>query len=412
MKKILIICPFFPYPLISGGHQAFFISIDVMRHDFDIHLLFIEDKTSKANQQILKALWPEVKFYSFITSKRKFKNREEVLIRLGNRIRDFFIYRSKFELEFSSCMYLNREDYLDFINNIITKNSIDIVQTEFITCLSLVAALPKSVKTVFVHHEIRFSRHELFLKEHNLTNSSYYKYKFNCLKCEELALLSLYDAIITLSDIDLHKLKNESIPEQKLYSSFATIRQKNETNELNHFNGYLTFIGPEYHQPNVIGLDWFLNNCWPTIIKKNEQLHLKIIGKWNAKKQKHWCSKYKNIEFLGFVENLYEALSGSIMIVPITIGSGIRMKILEATMMKIPFVTTEIGVEGLPFKDSEDCFVCNDAIDFANKILILKEDFALQQQFVMSANYKIKSLFSPEKLKESRSFVYDNIFLT
>ena len=141
----------------------------------------------------------------------------------------------------------------------------------------------------------------------------------------------------------------------------------------------------------------YRSKCHEWIKKYN--ITIFFIGFWSKRTQKQWSSKYKNLDFLGFVENLHNCLSGSISIVPITIGSGIRMKILEAVMMGIPFVSIEVGVDGLPFRDSEDCFICNEAADFAHKILMLKNDFALQQQFVKSANEKIKTSFSPEKLK-------------
>ena len=53
------------------------------------------------------------------------------------------------------------------------------------------------------------------------------------------------------------------------------------------------------------------------------------------------------IKFVGYVEDLSDFLKGSIALVPIRIGSGLRMKILDAVSLGIPFVTTSKGVEGL-----------------------------------------------------------------
>jgi glycosyltransferase involved in cell wall biosynthesis len=407
-KKILIIGQSFPYPLLSGGHQAFFNSVDVLRHDFEIHLLFVENEQSKKYQKTLQNIWSEVKFHPY--RDRKFKNIKEFLIRLSNKISKIIHFYCSSELEFLTCVRYYSNDYLNYINNVISENQIDIVQLEFVPNLSLVAALPKSVKTVFIHHELRFVCHELIIKEQNLTSIPFYKYQYSCLKAEELSFLSLYDAVITLSDIDAQKLKMEGLSAQKIHSSFATVRNENiATNSFTDFNNRLTFVGLELHQPNRTGMEWFLDCCWSEILKNDNKMQLKIIGNWSAGTQKLWKSKYKNIEFAGFVENLYEALAGSIMIVPITIGSGIRMKILEAVKMKIPFVTTEIGVEGLPFIDGEDCFIGNDATDFAGKIMKLKNSVAQQRQFVASAYRKAGALFSPEKLKESRISVYKSI---
>ena len=46
-------------------------------------------------------------------------------------------------------------------------------------------------------------------------------------------------------------------------------------------------------------------------------------------------------------------IANTIMIVPITIGSGIRMKILEAISNGVPVVSTSIGAQGLPLEDKK-----------------------------------------------------------
>ena len=53
------------------------------------------------------------------------------------------------------------------------------------------------------------------------------------------------------------------------------------------------------------------------------------------------------MELVGYVEDLREYLNGSIVLVPIRIGSGMRMKILDAVSSMASFVTTTKGVEGI-----------------------------------------------------------------
>jgi hypothetical protein len=409
-KRILIIIPFSPYPILSGGHQAFFTAVDVLRFDYELYILYNKNNQNLQERRKLEILWPEVQLLGY-SPKQNFQNKYDFWNRLHNKISQLFFnkyYEIAYEFKSSVCNYSN--EYLDYITNIITINQIDIVQIEFMNNLSLACALPTSVKKVFVHHELRFSRHELFIKERNLT-SSYYNYIYNYLKTEEIAFLSVYDAIITLSDTDKNKLQNMGV-ETKIFSSFAIVKKDNDkvlSVDNKCFNNYLTFVGGEQHSPNKIGLEWFLHNCWLKILENENELHLKIIGNWSIVTQKRWCIQYKNIEFLGFVNNLYSVLTGSIMIVPITIGSGVRMKILDAVNMKIPFVTTKIGVEGLPFINEVDCFISEEADDFVSKILKLKENSMLQQQFTVSAYNKINLLFTPDKLKESRINVYNDI---
>lgn len=69
MKKILYIIPYVPYPLTSGGNQAFFHMIDYLRDKMDISiLLYPINKAQESDVEELKKLWDNVDFYVFTES--------------------------------------------------------------------------------------------------------------------------------------------------------------------------------------------------------------------------------------------------------------------------------------------------------------------------------------------------------
>lgn len=227
------------------------------------------------------------------------------------------------------------------------------------------------------------------------------------LKSDEINTLSEYDAVITLSTVDAIKLKNEGV-KTKIFSSFAMVKVDKKKNVINDYNYKLTFVGPEAHYPNKNGLEWFLNEVWPGLLEKNENWNVVVIGNWEANTINKWCSKYRNLRFAGYVENISDELKDSIMIVPIHIGSGIRMKLQEAAYMGVPFVSTTVGAEGLPFKNEEDCFIADSPLDFQNALEKL-ENIDLQKKFADSAYSTINKCFSKEKLRDSRLVVYNNL---
>ena len=92
----------------------------------------------------------------------------------------------------------------------------------------------------------------------------------------------------------------------------------------------ICFIGGSGHNPNLNGVTWFLDNVWSLILKENPNFTFKIIGKWDEKIKTEYQKKYRNLFFCGFVDNLAMVISECIMVIPILIGSGIRMKILES----------------------------------------------------------------------------------
>ena len=66
MKKILFIIPYIPYPLVSGGNQAFYHMIEYIRYEMEVSiLLFPQSKSEKGNIDNLCQIWTNVNFYIF-----------------------------------------------------------------------------------------------------------------------------------------------------------------------------------------------------------------------------------------------------------------------------------------------------------------------------------------------------------
>ena len=120
-------------------------------------------------------------------------------------------------------------------------------------------------------------------------------------------------------------------------------------------------------------------------------------------------SKYPNISFLGFVDDLRSALQNTIMIVPITIGSGIRMKILEAANLGVPFISTSVGAEGIPLQNGTHCMIADSPSEFTNAILQLKDD-KKRTTLIQNAHQLIKKNYSMEALRQNRLDIYSSIF--
>jgi glycosyltransferase involved in cell wall biosynthesis len=174
------------------------------------------------------------------------------------------------------------------------------------------------------------------------------------------------------------------------------------------FSNRLVFLGPEVHFPNLDGVDWFLNNCWHKLLKNNPRLRFSILGKWSDE-AKIMFSGFRNVTFEGFVEDLSSVMKGSIMIVPLRIGSGMRMKILEGAAWHVPMVSTSIGAEGLPMKNMENCILADTSGEFIDGILTLAADNNLQNMFVKHAKHIIKLGYSVEECGQLRNEIYQKI---
>ena len=84
------------------------------------------------------------------------------------------------------------------------------------------------------------------------------------------------------------------------------------------------------------------------------------------------------------------------------------MKILEAAANGVPFVSTQVGAEGLPFVSGKECFIADDPDTFVDGILRL-QDSALANAFVQTARCRVQTQFSLAALKQNRCEILKSI---
>ncbi len=109
----------------------------------------------------------------------------------------------------------------------------------------------------------------------------------------------------------------------------------------------ILFVASIDHKPNQYGILWFMTNCWPEIAKNNPDVRLRLVGIGDWKPIKLKFSNAKQIDFLGYVDNIeaeYEA--ARIVICPIFSGAGSQIKVIEALSFARPVVCSNFSANG------------------------------------------------------------------
>ena len=228
-------------------------------------------------------------------------------------------------------------------------------------------------------------------------------------KAEELAALSAYDAVITLTDIDKDILK-AYLPENKLFTSPAIT----QTVALEHLPFKpvkdIVFVGNGNHFPNVDGMVWFCGEIVPLLKAQGVQVPtIYATGNWDARNKKILTDLCPEVAFSGFIDDLQSFLNGKLSVVPIRIGSGMRMKLIDTACAGAPIVTTSKGCEGLPFVDGKNCLIADGAEDFAAAVARLFTDQQLQEQLAVNAQDSKSNMLDEQQLLQMRLKVYENL---
>lgn len=415
-QKILFVLPFSPYPLTSGGSQAIFNGIDVVKDDLDVYVTFEATPTDKENIEKFKSLLEGkvtvLPYYiqSPKSNEQTLKQRlYRPLFKTEKKLRklagyDFTPVRIPHRAWLYEELLPKKLGYVKHISRLVDEYGVDIVQCEMLCNVTMGLMLPDRVRKVFVHHELGWVVHELELQSQKgdaFEQKLYLDYYKMC----EVALLNTYDDVITLSSIDTEKLLKAGVT-SKIHTSLAVVNTPQDAMLSTNGWNVLSFVGPDCNLPNVAGIKWFLANVWKQLRQEDSSYKLQIIGRWSPDHIAEVIGGCENVEYLGFVEDLPSVLKDTIMIVPITVGSGIRMKILEAAAMGVPFVTTSVGVEGIPVTDGEHCFVADTPEDFMNAIIRMKDEH-LRKQLAVNANQLVKESYTLEALRRNRLEVYN-----
>lgn len=135
----------------------------------------------------------------------------------------------------------------------------------------------------------------------------------------------------------------------------------------------LVFVGGMGWFPNKDAMLFFMQDVMPIVLAKFPDTKLTLVGKSAGLAIPEPLQE--NITFTGFVDDFRPIVAqASIYILPIRVGSGTRLKLLEAMAMGKAIVSTTIGAEGVELNNDQDIIYADSAKDFASAIINLFKD--------------------------------------
>ena len=119
--------------------------------------------------------------------------------------------------------------------------------------------------------------------------------------------------------------------------------------------------------PNIDGVIHFVQDIWPHIIKAHPKAQCKIIG--GRPPPSLLALAGPGIELTGFVPDLRPHLAAATaVVVPLRLGGGTRLKIVEAMAMGKPIVSTTLGAEGIEAVPGRDLLIEDQPVAFADAV--------------------------------------------
>jgi glycosyltransferase involved in cell wall biosynthesis len=146
----------------------------------------------------------------------------------------------------------------------------------------------------------------------------------------------------------------------------------------------IVFTGKMDFRPNIDAIAWFYDQVWPAI-RAASAARLYIVGKSPHPSLARLAADPR-VTVTGYVADILPYFGGAdVYIVPLRIGGGTRLKVLEAMSAGLPLVSTTVGAEGIALQSGRDAVYADDAAAFSQAVLRLLGDPALRAEMGLAA---------------------------
>jgi glycosyltransferase involved in cell wall biosynthesis len=111
----------------------------------------------------------------------------------------------------------------------------------------------------------------------------------------------------------------------------------------------VVFVGAMYRPENDQAARWLVSDIWPRVREAVPDSELLIVGSGPSAKLRELAGREKGVTTVGFVKDLAAvSREASVVVAPLVVGAGVKLKVIEALASGVPVVATSVGAEGLP----------------------------------------------------------------
>lgn len=399
--KILILTNKMPYPPHDGGSIAS-LTLAMSLHKCGNEVEILSMNTSKHYfdiKNIPSEVSSKIKLYCV-----DINTDTKIIKAVGNFL-------------FSSTPY-NAERFISKafdskLTELLQTNSYDIIQLEGLYLCPYIDTIRN------------FSKAKISLRAHNIEHEIWTRaavnerqklkkiYKNNLavrIRKFKLNYINKYDFLIPITsrDANLYGVFGNTMPVHVTPTGIDTNSNLfNSRSATSNFPGFF-HIGALDWIPNIEGLTWFIENVWKKFTKKYPDFKFSIAGR-NASEE---FAKYliqNNINYVGEVDNASEFIAkGSVMIVPLLSGSGMRIKIIEGMAAGKTIITTSMGTEGINTTNDENILIADTSESFYSQLIRITNSRELHDIISKKAQNFVLKNYDNEKIANSLTNFYKN----
>ena len=392
--KILYISPKLPFPLDEGGKIAIFGEIKYLAlkgHKIDLvtysKITDSDDSIKKVNE------FCDIHFIDHSTE-------NSFVGMFKNLFSDIPYNLSKY----------HSPKLMNFLKDYLNNNDVDIIQISNLHMGFVVDELRKytSAKIILRQQNVEGQIMKRFFEmKKNPIVKNYAKLQYKRFLNYEADLCAKFDHVVFITQNDMDYLteqngtiKGSVIPAgiEKDYLNFT----KENIEEFSMFHtGSLKWL------PNLDSAKYFIESILPLIVNQEPKVKFYLYGGILPKSFEIPEQVKSNVIQKGFVDDLWGDLRNkSLAVVPLRVGSGMRLKVIELMASGNLIVTTSIGAEGIGAVNKEHLFVEDSPENFAEKCLELIRNRDEHLEIISNAKKFVLENYTWESIIEKFELIY------
>lgn len=391
--KILMLTPYLPYPLLSGGQ---------------IRTYNLLKKLALQHQVTLFALIKEESERQFIPELEKYCQK----VRVFKRSNKPFTLRNIFKTGFSPYPFLVIRNLTDETKQAVVQElkqeTYDLIHAE---TFYMMPNIPRTqIPILLVEQTIEYLGYESF------AGTTRFFFLRPLLKID-IAKIRRWEEhywhsctkLITMSDEDrefinqtLHDPNKIEVVSNGVDTQWFAQKKKKLPKDPT-----ILSVGTFNWLPNVEAVKFLVNNIWPIVKTALPSAKLWIVGNAPTREVFAFQQKDSSITVTGGIPDIRDAFSGAhVLLAPVFSGKGTRYKILEAMASRTPIVATPTAVEGLRVENGKHVLVGKNAKELASLTLRLLSDEKLQQTLASNGKQFVDQNFDWLQISQKLDKIY------
>lgn len=391
--RILALYPFLPYPVLSGAAMRGCSVLDVLSSAHEVTLASFVGKDDRPSELPSWKTYPRFSQPPILVPRQQ----QEEITPQGQRLRTLGSGLAAFQPEmvrfFDSASMWNRIASLDM-------DKFDAVHVRLLGMTPYALALKRMAPHLRL--VIDLDDNPSLLLYRNLRNPQakakprmvlWQLRELVRLFAFELRALRRFDSVWICSAIDRRRMSRRLGPKRVLVVENVIDTERLAGIDRRQDKPSIIMVGDFNYPPNAEGASFFVLNAWPEIRSALPETELWLVGKNTNPRVLAWDGK-DGIHVTGMVDDVRQYLArATVSVAPLFVGTGTKLKILEALASGIPVVTTRIGAEGIDVTNGVDILLADSAKDFADCCIRLLQDPELRRTLINAGQELIRAKY-------------------